>query len=97
MKIENLISIQTICNNYNIEFSFINSLNEYSLIEITTIDKIQYLPKNKINEIEKMVRLHHELDINLEGIDVISNLLEKINTLHNEVDFLKNRLDFYED
>jgi len=97
MKLENLISIQTICNNYNIEFSFINSLNEYSLIEITTINKIQYLPKNKINEIEKMVRLHHELDINLEGIDVISNLLEKINTLHNEIDFLKNRLDFYED
>ncbi len=97
MKLENLISIQTICNNYNIEFSFINSLNEYSLIEITTIDKIQYLPKNKINEIEKMVRLHHDLDINMEGIDVISNLLERINTLHSEIDFLKNRLDFYED
>jgi len=97
MKIENLISIQTICSNYDIEFSFINSLHEYGLIQITTIDQSQYCHKNKIVEIEKLIHLHHDLGINMEGIDVIFNLLERINTLSDENDFLKNRIDFFED
>jgi len=94
---DKLISIQTICTIYNIEFSFINSLNEIGLIEITKIDEIEYLQKNKIDAIEKIIRLHHELGINMEGIDVISNLTEKIKGLQNEIDFLKNRILFYED
>lgn len=94
---DKLISIQTICTIYNIEFSFINSLNEIGLIEITKIDEVEYLQKNKIDAIEKMIRLHHELGINMEGIDVISNLTEKIKGLQNEIDFLKNRILFYED
>jgi hypothetical protein len=97
MMSEKLISIKTICTNYNIEYSFIDSLFEIGLIEITTIDKIHYLEKNKITDIEKMMRLHHELGINIEGIDVISNLTIKIKNLQEEINYLKNRIQFYED
>ncbi len=97
MKREQLITIQTFCTNYNIEFSFINSLSEFGLVEITTIDKIEYLPQNKILEIEKMLRLHNELGVNLEGIDVIYNLTEKVKSLQEEINFLKNRIQFYEE
>lgn len=97
MKPSNLISVQSICHHYDIEITFLNSLNEYGLIKLTIIDEIAYLQKSKINNIEKMIRLHHELGINMEGIDVISNLTEKINTLHKEIDFLKNRILFYEE
>jgi hypothetical protein len=43
-----------------------------------------------------MIRLHHELEINLEGIDTIFNLLRKIDGLKNELANTKNRLKFYE-
>jgi len=94
---EQLITIQTFCSNYDIEFSFINSLSEYGLVEITTIDQIDYLPQNKILEIEKMLRLHHDLGVNLEGIDVIYNLTEKVKSLQDEINFLKNRIQFFEE
>ena len=97
MTTEQFITIQTFCTNYDIEFSFINSLSEFGLIEITTIDKIEYLPQNKIIEIEKMVRLHHDLGVNIEGIDVISNLTEKVINLQEEINYLKNRIQFYEE
>jgi chaperone modulatory protein CbpM len=96
MTTEKLITIQTFCANYDIEFSFINSLSEFGLIEITTINKIKYLHQNKINEIEKMIRLHNELGVNMEGIDVIYNLTEKIKILQKEIDYLKNRILFFE-
>ena len=95
MQIEKFISIQTFCKNYKLEFSFIETLNEYGLIEITTIDRVNYVSKSKINEIEKMIRLHHELGVNFEGIDIIHHLLKRVKNLSNEVNTLKNRIDFY--
>ncbi len=97
MTTEKLITIETFCTNYDIEFSFINSLSEFGLIEITTINKIEYLHQNKINEIEKMIRLHDELGVNIEGIDVIYNLTEKVMNLQKEIDLLKNRILFFEE
>lgn len=97
MDTKNLIPVQQFCERYEIEFSFINSLNEFGLIEITYIKKNQFIALEKIQEIEKMIRLHHELGINLEGIDVIYNLLEKVSNLKGEINRLKNRIEFYED
>jgi len=97
MKTDNFISIETFCYNYQVEFSFIHTLNEYGLVEITTIDEEEFLPKEKINEVEKMIRLHHELGINMEGIDVIHNLLIRLSILQNEINRLKNRINFYEE
>ncbi len=97
MDTKNLIPVQQFCERYEIEFSFIDSLNEFGLIEITYIKKDQFIALEKIQEIEKMIRLHHELGINLEGIDVIYNLLKKVSNLNDEINHLKNRIEFYED
>ncbi len=43
-----------------------------------------------------MIRLHHELNVNIEGIDVVFNLLEKEKELREELIALKNRLKLYE-
>jgi len=46
--------------------------------------------------LEKFVRFYYELDINLEGIETISHLLERVNALQDELTMLKNRLGIYE-
>jgi hypothetical protein len=96
METENLIPVQLFCTHHSVEYSFIVSLNEYGLIEITTIEQTQYIFREQISELEKMIRLHYELDINLEGIDAIYHLLKRQNNMREELIALKNRLKLYE-
>lgn len=96
MKTAKLISIQQFCEYYNVPKTFINALHEYELVEIIDTDDENYLKTAQLNEVEKMMRLHYDLDINLEGIDAIYNLLKLVESLQDEIVTLKNRLDFYE-
>jgi hypothetical protein len=93
---ENLIPIPLLCAHYEVEMSFFTNLNEMGLLEIKTIETSQYIDSDAVYEIEKMVRMHQELDVNIEGIDIVFNLLQKIDMLQNELTALKNRLRLYE-
>jgi len=97
MEAKNLISIQQFCKQYNVPMAFINALNDYELVEIVVTKNENYLKITQLQEVEKMMRLHYDLDINLEGIDAIYNLLKQVESLQDEIISLKNRLDFYED
>ena len=96
MQTENLISINEFCTNHNVEISFIRSLQETGLIEITTIEKTIFIDTDQLQKLEKIVRLYYELDINLEGIETINYLLHRINDMQDEIMSLTNRLRFYE-
>lgn len=97
METKNLISIQQFCSQYEIPITFVNALHEYELIEIIVAKNNNYLKATEIHKIEKMMRMHYDLDINLEGIHVIDNLLQKLEDLQNQVTTLNNRLRLYED
>ena len=94
---ENLITIQKFCTYYKVPESFIDSLYDYELIEVVTEKDSRYVSITQIKTIEKLMRLHFDLDINLEGIHAIYNLLNQVETLQEQVNILKNRLDFYEE
>lgn len=91
------IEVSKLCLHYNADISFFSNLNDYGLIEIVTIEKSQYILQDKISKIEKIMRLHDELDLNIEGIDVILNLLQKIDDLQTNLNSIKNRLKIYEE
>ncbi len=96
METNNLILIEQFCSHHNAEFSFINSLHELGLIDIVVIEDNRYLTPEQLKDIEKMVHFHYELSINIEGIDVISNLLKQVDALQQELIVTKNRLRFFE-
>lgn len=93
---EDLIPVNEFCVNQNIEISFIQSLQETGLIEIITVEEAGYIRTNQLQELEKIIHLYYELDINLEGIETINHLLQRINYMQNEINTLKNRLSLYE-
>ncbi len=93
---KNLIAITTLCSYYEIEFSFIDALHKTGLIQIVIIEQEQFIHQDQIRDLEKMIRLHHDLNVNIEGIDVVFNLLEKEKELREELIALKNRLRLYE-
>jgi hypothetical protein len=92
METENLILIDTVCSHHNIEVSFVSALQEYGLIEVVEVADHQYLSNEQLRDFEKMMRLHYELNINLEGIDVIARLLQRIDDLQQELVAAKNKL-----
>jgi hypothetical protein len=92
----NMIPANEFCTYHNIEISFLNSLEEAGLIEITTLEETEYIPESQLYELEKIVRLYYELDINLEGIETVMHLLQRINNMQDEITLLKNRLRLYE-
>ncbi len=96
METQNLISIQQFCEHYKISRTFINDLKEYELIEIIVTDNQDYIKITHITQVEKMIRLHYDLHINLEGVDVIYNLLNQVDSLKKEITELQNKLNFYE-
>lgn len=96
MKVENLISVDVFCANHNIEISFVSSLQQTGLIEITTIKEVKFIDAGQLKQLEKILRFHYELDINLEGIETITHLLQRMNTMQDEIIVLSNRLRLYE-
>ena len=96
METKDKISVQQLCINYNIPISFVKTLSEFELVETLTIQEIQYISITQIRTIEKMIHWHYELDINMEGIDVVYNLLKQIESLQDEIITLDNRLKFHE-
>ncbi|MDI1255482.1 MAG: chaperone modulator CbpM [Flavobacterium sp.] len=96
MNNENLIMIDLFCVYHGIEVAFITALQDYNLIEIIVIEEKQYFPIHALSSVEKMIRLYHELNINLEGIDVIMSLLNKIDSLQNQLLLAQNRIIFFE-
>ncbi|UZH54967.1 chaperone modulator CbpM [Salinimicrobium tongyeongense] len=91
------ISIIEFCNCHRLEYSFIHSLTEHGLIETVIIEENEYIEQEQIRELERMMRLHYDLDINLEGIEAINHLLDRVSRLQKEVRQLQNRLKLYED
>jgi len=96
MKTENFFPLTVLSNHYNVELSFFFHLSEIGLIEIKMIEEAPHIDEQRINELEKMIRLYNELEVNIEGIDVVFNLLHKIEMVQLELNAAKNRLRLFE-
>ncbi len=96
MNKEKLIQIETLCVHYKIEFSFVEELQHKGLLQVVVLEERPYLHQDYLADFEKMIRLHYDLNLNTEGIDIVFNLLKKEIELREEVKTLKNKLRLYE-
>ena len=54
------------------------ALHDYELIEITTMDNAYYIKHTALKDLEKMTRLHFELDTSIEEGDRVLQLLANL-------------------
>ena len=87
----NLIETSEICRYHEVEYTFINSLEEAGLIVVRQVNQATYIPEDELNKLEKMIHLHNELEVNVAGIEAITHLLDRIELLQEELRKLKNR------
>ena len=96
MQTKYLIPVDEFCANHKIEVSFISSLQQTGLIEITTIKQSGFIDATQLRLLEQFVNFYYELDINMEGIETITHLLKQIDENQFEILQLNNRLRLYE-
>lgn len=93
---EDFIRVDDYCLTYQIEHTFLFSLEEYGLIELVVVEEQKCIPIHQLQTIEKFSNLYYELNINVDGIDAISHLLLKIETMQEEIRMLKSKLNVYD-
>ena len=71
-------------------------LIEFDMISHQQIDDTFYLLEDEIDTIERMFRLHQDFGINTQGLDIINEMLLRIEEMESEILYLKKRLSLYE-
>ncbi|MBL0183238.1 MAG: MerR family transcriptional regulator [Chitinophagaceae bacterium] len=90
-----MIPVQEFCMHHQVDPSFIYSLKESGLIDISIVEETSCIPADQLPGLEKITRLY-EMDINLEGIETITYLLGQINKQEEKIRMLTNRLSRFE-
>ena len=93
---QHYIIVEHLCTHYDVSMQFFENLNKIGLIEWVHDQKPISIEERYLSRVEKMIRLHKDLKVNSEGIDVIFNLLERMEEMERELNRLRNRLQFYE-
>ena len=92
-----LIPAEAFCRGHRLEISYLHSLKEFGLIDVIMAENNVFIHRDELPKLEKIMVFHRELEINLEGIDVIMNLLDRVNRMQDEAVQLRNRLKRYEE
>ena len=96
METDQLIATEKFCTYYNVEYSFIESMREVGLIETVVVQEVQFVHVPHLQKIERIMRLYDDLNINLEGIEAIDRLLDRMDQMNSEIVSLRNQLRFYQ-
>lgn len=96
MQPDSLLSVQMFCTYHHVELAFVQTLEQRGLIQTVTFEETLYIDPEQVGQLEKFVRLHQDLAIHADDLDVVSELLERIDGLQRQVTQLQNRLAFYE-
>lgn len=96
MSNEEMIAAEEFCLSHNVEISFFDALCQSGLLEVRRVENTAFISYEQLPDLEKLVRFHYDMDINLEGIEAIHHLLQQMKAMQQEMKLLRNRLGLYE-
>lgn len=95
------ISREELVRIYNIEITFFDELVDCGLLNVQTENEIHYLSYEDLPAFERFANWHYDLEINLPGLEVIHEMLQKLESLKKRNRDLMKKLsaisDHYED
>ena len=80
---------------YEGDESLIESLHEVGLIHVVVNEQERFIEYDDLSDLEQFIRWYYEMNINVEGIDALRNMIERVKSLQSEVDKLRSELQFY--
>ena len=67
-------------------------LCESGLIDVEQEGGERYLPFSELPDVERYSRMYYDLSINIEGIDAIHHMLERMDDMRREITSLRKQL-----
>jgi chaperone modulatory protein CbpM len=96
MSEEEPIPLELYCQHEELDITFVQALSERGLIQVTVVQERTCIAPAQVARLEQLARLHQDLDINLEGLEAISHMLERMERMQREMRALEERLRVYE-
>ena len=96
MEPQELIIVDVFCKECDVELTLIEELEDFGLIEIITDNGFKYIHSNHLRQVQTIVQFHNELNINKEGIEVILELLNRLDAINKQTKYLQDKLRLYE-
>jgi hypothetical protein len=95
MEIEKYFLVNQFCVSHEVEYAFIESLDQIGFIEIHQFENKDYIHLERLPILEKAIRLTQDLSLDINELEIILDLLEKIETLQEENKMLKSKIEMY--
>ena len=92
MKKVTRISVEQCCIQYEIETSFVYLLDQHGLVKLSRSGKNTFIDFEELSNLEKYIHLHYELEINMEGMEAISHLLDRVEKLQQQIKGLQKEM-----
>ncbi len=86
------ISVEQCCLYYSVEIAFVQQLDEHGLIVLDHSGQGAFIEYDQLPDLERYMRMHYDLQINMEGMHAIKHLLHQIHILQAEMKRLQEGL-----
>lgn len=87
------ITLAEYCRARKIEESFVIRLEQGGLIEIHHMQEEAFLHSSQLSALERFSEWHYELEIGTPGIEAVHHLVQRVESLQEEIRRLKERLE----
>ncbi|MEO7175315.1 MAG: chaperone modulator CbpM [Saprospiraceae bacterium] len=91
-----MILVETLSIHYQVEPKYFRALAAEGIIEIHQFEQADYIDEDKIRHLERILRLQKDLNLDIDSVDIIFTLLNRIEGLNAELNSLRNKIEFYE-
>lgn len=96
MAAEKYIWIRDFCQGHSLEEAFLYELQEYDLIRIVEVGRQPAIHRRELHRLERLVRLHSDLQISPQGLQAVQHLLDRLETMEQELWQLRRKLGRWE-
>jgi chaperone modulatory protein CbpM len=88
----NYIAIEEFCTHHGVQVTLIREFADFGLVHLQEQEQKAFVPAEEIEKLERMIRLHSELGINKEGLEIILNMRDQLLSLTSELQTIRYRL-----
>lgn len=93
---EKYIQIRDFCQGHSLEETFLYQLQEFDLIRIVKVGRQPAIHRRELHRLERLVRLHHDLEISPQGLQAVQHLLDRLEGMQEELRLLRRKLRRWE-